>query len=189
MDKESRKRQILECACSLFAQQGYESTSLAQIAKECACSPSLLIRHFGSKENIYRELLAEYEETCKKTIISEIPQGSPMAQLEQLYRALAFDVPSEVYVHSKLYTALQSRRGSNAELAQAEQLRQDVGMDIFLPVLNRCVSEGILPQDYPCETTARVLWMYIIGARFAGRNYPDHSPMPFSVVKELIIEL
>lgn len=34
-----------------------------------------------------------------------------------------------------------------------------------------------------------ILWMYIIGARVANVNYPSNSPIPFSVVKELIIEL
>ena len=51
MDKESRKQQIIQCACAMFAQDGYDATSLAQIAKGCGCSPSLIIRHFGSTEN------------------------------------------------------------------------------------------------------------------------------------------
>ncbi|MFJ7217429.1 TetR/AcrR family transcriptional regulator [Amycolatopsis sp. NPDC098790] len=44
--------EIVETALALFAEQGYEATTIAQIAKQAGVSQRSLFRYFGSKEDL-----------------------------------------------------------------------------------------------------------------------------------------
>ena len=48
---------ILATATRLFASQGYENTSLSQVAKEANVSKALIFWHFDNKETLFRAAL------------------------------------------------------------------------------------------------------------------------------------
>ncbi|HEX7961290.1 MAG TPA: TetR/AcrR family transcriptional regulator [Terriglobales bacterium] len=52
-----RKKQVLEVATRLFAQQGYAATTTRQIAAECGVTEAILFRHFPSKEELYWDVI------------------------------------------------------------------------------------------------------------------------------------
>jgi len=53
------KRKILDAAFKLIAKDGYESTSIAKIAKEAEVSKGLLYNYFNSKEDMVKVMLEE----------------------------------------------------------------------------------------------------------------------------------
>ncbi|GAA4549410.1 TetR/AcrR family transcriptional regulator [Amycolatopsis samaneae] len=50
--RQAASREILETALRLFVEQGYDETSVAQIAKEAGVSQRTLFRYFGTKEDL-----------------------------------------------------------------------------------------------------------------------------------------
>jgi len=58
MSSEERKAVIIRAAKPLFAEKGFNGTSIRDIAREAGVSEALLYRHFPSKEAMYREILA-----------------------------------------------------------------------------------------------------------------------------------
>ncbi|MGA8846664.1 MAG: TetR family transcriptional regulator [Nocardioides sp.] len=52
------KESIARAARRLFADQGYGATSVRAIAAEAGADPALVIRHFGSKEQLFLETVA-----------------------------------------------------------------------------------------------------------------------------------
>ena len=48
---------IRTAAATLFAERGYASVSVREIAKAAGIDPSLVIRHFGSKEQLFLETM------------------------------------------------------------------------------------------------------------------------------------
>ncbi len=53
-DAEATRLQILDAAESLFAAQGFGSTSLAQIARNSNSHKSLILHHFSSKDGLWQ---------------------------------------------------------------------------------------------------------------------------------------
>lgn len=53
-DAEATRLQILDAAESLFAAQGFGSTSLAQIAQNSNSHKSLILHHFSSKDGLWQ---------------------------------------------------------------------------------------------------------------------------------------
>ncbi|HCP47496.1 MAG TPA: hypothetical protein DIU15_15755 [Deltaproteobacteria bacterium] len=53
------KERILEAAAEAFSQAGYASVGLDEIAKKVGLTRPSLLYHFGSKEELYRQVLLE----------------------------------------------------------------------------------------------------------------------------------
>lgn len=53
MPRPVRERQILDVAARLFAERGYERTSISDIAAAAAVTRPVVYDHFGSKERVY----------------------------------------------------------------------------------------------------------------------------------------
>ncbi|MCK6554194.1 TetR/AcrR family transcriptional regulator [Candidatus Binatia bacterium] len=57
IDAHEAREKILSAASQLFARQGYENTTLSQVAREAKVSKALIFWHFDSKEALYRSAL------------------------------------------------------------------------------------------------------------------------------------
>lgn len=57
---DERKQEILDAAVRVFARNGYEKTSITDIAKEIGISQGLCYRYYASKEEIYDAALDKY---------------------------------------------------------------------------------------------------------------------------------
>ena len=59
-EPEERKQEILETAMKLFAQNGFEKTSISDIAREIGVAQGLCYRYFPSKDVLFQTALDEY---------------------------------------------------------------------------------------------------------------------------------
>jgi AcrR family transcriptional regulator len=59
MPREARRAQLLEAAAATFRQGGYDKTSVEQIAQTAGVSRLIIYRIFGTKEDLYREVLRD----------------------------------------------------------------------------------------------------------------------------------
>ncbi len=72
MDNRSTKQKILDAALDLFSTQGFEATSVSQIADEVGIRKASVYSHFASKKEILDELMREVlEEYERHSIFSE----------------------------------------------------------------------------------------------------------------------
>jgi len=60
--REERKAEIMSVALELFANEGYHSTSISQIAKKKGISKGLMYNYFESKEQLLREIIEDAAE-------------------------------------------------------------------------------------------------------------------------------
>ncbi len=70
MDKKDTKQIILDEALSLFAINGYEGVTVADIARAVHIKAPSLYKHYKSKQEIFDAILAEMAERYKKQVSS-----------------------------------------------------------------------------------------------------------------------
>jgi AcrR family transcriptional regulator len=63
LEPEVRREQILEVARRLFSERTYSEVSTVEIAREAGIARGLLHHHFGSKRDLYLELMRELTRT------------------------------------------------------------------------------------------------------------------------------
>lgn len=69
-DPEVRKQEVIDTAMKLFSQNGYEFTSISDIAKEMNVVPGLCYRYFKSKEELYKTAVTAYAKECSIPMIN-----------------------------------------------------------------------------------------------------------------------
>jgi AcrR family transcriptional regulator len=88
-DYDRQRDEILELATAAFAELGYPSASMAQLAQACGTSKARLYHYFPSKEAMLFESLDRYTRRLGRLVDDVKSQAlEPRAELEALVRAL-----------------------------------------------------------------------------------------------------
>jgi len=84
----ARRAQLIEVGRAVFAQSGYEATSVEEIAARAKVSKPILYGHFGGKEGLYAVVVDREVEHILGRIAKAVSSGTPRARLEKA--ALAY---------------------------------------------------------------------------------------------------
>lgn len=79
-----KKEKILNAALTLFAQDGYKSTSTSKVAKHAGVSEGLIFRHFKNKEGLLQAIILEGEERAKLLFAEIIAEKDPKAVIRKV---------------------------------------------------------------------------------------------------------
>jgi len=84
----ARRAQLIEVGRGVFAERGYEATSVEEIAARAKVSKPILYDHFGGKEGLYAVVVDREVEYILSCVANAVDSGSPRARVEQA--ALAY---------------------------------------------------------------------------------------------------
>ena len=111
MPAAARRSQLLEVALAQFASGGYHETSMEEIAEAAGVTKPVIYQHFGSKQELFLELL----ESEGKDLLREV-ESRAAAESQPYQRVLAGFRAYFEFV-SKRTNAFQLLFGSGARLA------------------------------------------------------------------------
>ncbi len=77
---------ILSCARELFAEAGFDSVSMRQIARQAGVDPALVHHYFDSKEDLFTACVALPADPA--TVLAEVASQSPDQRAEALLRTV-----------------------------------------------------------------------------------------------------
>ena len=88
MTGAERRHQLIDVARSLFAERGYEGTSIEEIALRANVSKPVVYEHFGGKEGLYAVVVDREVLGLLDRITNALTAGHPRELLEQAALAL-----------------------------------------------------------------------------------------------------
>lgn len=88
MTGTERRKQLLNVARTLFAEKGYDGTSVEEIARRANVSKPVVYEHFGGKEGVYAVVVDREAQTILDRMVSSLHGGHPRVMLEQAAIAL-----------------------------------------------------------------------------------------------------
>ena len=86
-DYDKRREKIVEAAARLYAEKGFKGASVADLAKACETSKSLIYHYFPSKEDILYDVMASHLELLAEA--AEEAVGSESVDPKERLRAIA----------------------------------------------------------------------------------------------------
>ncbi|MFC3850059.1 TetR/AcrR family transcriptional regulator [Corynebacterium hansenii] len=113
MSGPERRRQLLDIGRATFAERGLDGTSMEEIASRAGVSKPVVYEHFGTKDGLYREVVAEEMERLERVIAESISKGRSRARIERAVIGLL----TYVEEHTDGFTILARDPGSNTGLA------------------------------------------------------------------------
>jgi AcrR family transcriptional regulator len=85
-----RRQQILLEASALFAEGGYDGTSIRGIAKACGITEAAIYRHYSSKAHLYEEVIRA--KAAQHDIPGMLASQDTGESMEETLRTVAFSV-------------------------------------------------------------------------------------------------
>jgi len=132
-----RRRQLLIVARRVFAEKGFQSTTMDDIAREAGFTKPILYQYFESKTDLYRQIVAE---TAKK-LLDRLDQAvssveSPRSKIEVAFRVYFDLVVTETDAFRVLF--IHSHEGETA----IELRNLELGLISFVePYINISISD------------------------------------------------
>ncbi|HVQ18594.1 MAG TPA: TetR/AcrR family transcriptional regulator [Actinomycetes bacterium] len=88
MTSAARREQLLQVGRSLFAERGFEATSVEEIASKAGVSKPVVYEHFGGKEGLYAVIVDREMQKLLGMIEGALTGDHPRRLLEQAALAL-----------------------------------------------------------------------------------------------------
>ena len=157
MDRGNTKREILEASLELFSVQGFEATSISQIAEAVGIRKASLYSHFESKQAILgrlvKEVLQQYaaHSICARADWEKDAGNLPLtsdAAVQMIQGQLRYILHDSVIRRAR--TMLVIEQFQNTELAKlpTKQNYSDV-LGYFTGMIRCLIRKGILLEDDP----------------------------------------
>jgi AcrR family transcriptional regulator len=83
-----RRAQLIAVGRQVFAERGYEATTVEEVAERAKVSKPIIYDHFGGKEGLYAVIVDREMDYVARRITESISSGSPRQRVEAA--ALAF---------------------------------------------------------------------------------------------------
>jgi len=153
------RNQILEAAVGEFAERGFQEASLAAIARRVGVTAPLVLYHFGSKANLWRQALEVFSANFSAVIDEAIEQGASLEGREA-FRLVVRRLVHFFAANRAAYRLMRDEGGSESGQSEWFASRR-LGPTIkqVENVYRRAVDEGAL-RPAPFETT----FFMILGA-------------------------
>ena len=157
MDHGNTKQEILEASLDLFSVQGFEATSISQIAGAVGIRKASLYSHFENKQAILDALVKEVlEQYAAHSVIAKTDWESNPDRLPRTPDAAAQMIQGQIryILHdpsiSRARKMLVIEQFQNPELAklQTKQNYSDV-LGYFTGFVKQLIRQGVLADDDP----------------------------------------
>ena len=134
-----KKEHIIDVAVELFAEKGFEGTSVRDLATRADVNVAMINYYFGSKEKLFSSML-ERKATYSRSMLEEIVGNKSLSPIEKMDRII------DGYVN-RLFTYRKFHRVIHQEmmLSQRESLQQAI-VDILYPnsaLIKSVIEDGI----------------------------------------------
>ena len=147
---------ILRRAIELFIRQGYEATSMGDLALELGLSKSAIYHHVPSKEHLLAAALDEALDGLASAIDGAVDGAGPANAADRLRSAVEQSV--EVLVDHLPAVTLLLRVHGNSEVELAALRRRRALDDKLAGLVQAAADEGALRADIPPDLISRLLF-------------------------------
>ena len=172
----ARLRSVLEAARNCFWAQGYEQTSVRDLAEQMGITGASLYNAFGDKRSLYRQALRHYLAQTVRERVARLQQLPPVAAVSTFFdEIIERSVTDGQRRGCMLVNAALELAPYDAEFQKlvAEEM-------IFIEAFfRRCVEagqkDGSISDTRPAAELAKVLLSVLLGIRVLARTRPQRD--------------
>ena len=149
-DGEATKTTVLDAAEKLFAEKGFAGTSIRKISNECGISDGLILHHFKTKEELYRQVRERLADRYGRELSENLKFSDDLSEMmrETMETAYRYFRENELHRRISLWSYLEGKTdfaekemGITKKMIEMTEVAQETGylrddLDaIFFPVI------------------------------------------------------
>lgn len=144
MSASERREQLIDVARGLFAQKGFDATSIEEVAARAKVSKPVVYEHFGGKEGLYA-VIVDRELTAIASTVTEALGSTSSASLTVERAALAL----LTYIESSPDGFRILSSGNDRASGTYSTLLADVAIEVSGLLASRFSAHGLDPRTAP----------------------------------------
>lgn len=167
---EERRRELLQTAMRLFAEEGYDNVSVRAVVRAAGVAPGLAYHYFDSKQALFSAAIEAYAERCAVEL-NAVFDDRTLTLDEQLDRVLAVGAdhdrfPYAAYFHAEGGGALHDRLSLGMCEAVRPHVREALARD--------AAARGLTAPD--ADELAALMVYGCVGLA-SGPDMPDEAAL------------
>lgn len=173
--RQESAQNIMDAAFALISRQGYESTSISQIATEAGVSKGLLYNYFDSKEDLLQKLVErafQQGDDVLENLISKDPAGTLKNIFQWFFREmkerpdhwkmmteLTFKIEKFQFIHDMASLKMKGYIGFIESLLRQLGFEDPIGESRLLAALfdGIAVQYMVVRDEYPLDEVEKYL--------------------------------
>ncbi len=179
---EERREQILDTAMKLFAQKGFDRTTIDDIADACGIAPGLVYHYFDSKTAILQAIL---ERHSFLPVLAKMLREPPAETLEGALTAIAYAFWQMLEEKREFALMLHGEMHRNSEVARLVSKMVRTGVQLLSDYLTKQKEAGKLRADTDNEIFTRTLFGALFESFFAHHRL---APSVRRIAPERLVE-
>jgi AcrR family transcriptional regulator len=157
-----RREQLLAVASTLFAQGGYEATTMDQVAHAAGVTKPLLYQHFDSKHALYEEIVT----TAATTLLDELAVAASPEVLPREKVDRGFNVYFTAVLSDDISFRLLLAESTDEDIAR----HLDAIEDALIAFVDPLIDAGLDPDH------RKLLAAAVVGTAKSAATYWLHQP-------------
>jgi AcrR family transcriptional regulator len=172
MTGKERREQLLDVGRSLFAQKGFDATSVEEIALNAGVSKPVVYEHFGGKEGLYAVVVDREMSKLLAAITGALTStGSP----RQLLERAAFALLDYVESSSDGFRILVRDSPVAQQTGSFASLISDAASQVEHIMVNQFKERGFDPRNAPMYAQMLVGMVALTGQWWLDERKPDKA--------------
>lgn len=155
---EARKNKVLEVATRIFAEKGFQETTISEIAKAAGASEASVYEYFNTKENLLFSIPRQHMKTLQDNLEFHLKmvRGAMNKVHAAVYMQLLYYKENPGFAAVMMLTLKHDRKFINTE---AHTKIRD-----YLKIMDRLIREGIESGEFHSDIDPYYLRASLIGA-------------------------
>ena len=193
MDRGNKKQEIQEAALELFSVQGFEATSISQIASAVGIRKASLYSHFENKQAVLDALVQEVlEQYGKHSLFArtdwEKDAGSapqtPDAAVQMIQGQIRYILHDPTISRARKMLVIEQFQNPELAKLQTKQNYSDV-LGYFTGLMKQLIRQGVLAEDDPEIMAAQFCLPISVWLELCDRE-PDREQEVMELVEKHI---
>jgi AcrR family transcriptional regulator len=160
----------LEDALQAFWEQGFESTSIADLSRRLGIGPPSLYAAFGDKRTLYLEVLDQYFDRFVQFLDQTLAvPGSRRDAIAAMLLGIARFYSTPGLPRGCMVNTTTMPTGEPVLLARVTEMRASV-QERLRRETRTAANTGELPQDIQPDALAAVIWTAVLGLSMRSRD-------------------
>lgn len=179
LPRAEREKQILQAAVLMFSQQGYDGTSMNDVAATCGITKPILYSHFGSKDGLFAAAMSEVARDLVEALVHVLHEPDPTLRLKQ---AVAVSLDEMARIRGEVPNPGGNATYANIVMQQLEHYRAEILLAIVEAVM-AIKPEGLSRERAQpiCEYYAHLMFG---GAMATGGWWADTQMIDMVALKD-----
>ena len=146
IQRERTREAILEAAIAVFAERGFEGAALPAIAKASGARGTLILYHFGSKEDLWKACVDEVFAQVNAFIDARVERIEAAEGMDYFREAVAAHIGAAASVPAYQRILFREAMQHGERLRWLVDTHQRPMSERIVPVIERAQEAGILPS-------------------------------------------